>query len=177
MYPGARPVTARWVSSRNLNSTRPAICSQWHFNNSGVTWLYFIAPPIKRAAQFCTFWSRCICFRGSRYSSALPTSSLRVTNTCMTCSVAAAVRYRLILEMLRRWNIADLHTAVTCDSQHHTGHQDYKHCESPWPNSHPHASLTAWFSLAVFQSFNSKEFVFIHILSRVNVLLKGLNMV
>ena len=39
-----------------------------------------------------------------------------VTHACMTYSVAAAVRYRLILNMLRRWNIADLHTAVTCDS-------------------------------------------------------------
>ena len=75
-----------------------------------------MTPSIKWAVQFCTFWSRCICFRCSRYSSALPTSSLFVTNAYMTCSVAASGRYSLILEVLRRWNIADLHTAVTCDS-------------------------------------------------------------
>ena len=71
-----------------------------------MTHLYFIELSIKRAAKFCRFWSHCICFRGSRCSSALPTSSLLVTNACMNCSVAAAVRYCVILEMLRRWNIA-----------------------------------------------------------------------
>ena len=148
MYPSAWPVSARWVSSRILNSTRTAIGSQCNVTSSGIAWIYFMVPSIRRAAQFCTFWSHCICFRGSGYSSALPTSSLLVTNACVTCSVAAAVRYRLILEMLRRWNIADWHKAVT-SSQYQTGHQNYKHCESPWPNSHPHATLAAWASLAV----------------------------
>ena len=169
MFPGAWSVSVRWVRSRFLSSTHTAIGSQCNFISSGVAWLYFTAPSIKRAAQFSTFWSRCICLRGSRYSSALPTPSLLVTHAYMTCSVAAAVRHRLVLEMLRRRNTADLHTTITCDSivisasswtpRHHYGHR-----ESPWPNSHQHATLATWYSLAVFESFNFKEFVFIHIL-------------
>ena len=54
--------------------------------------------------------------RGSRYSSALLTSSVHLTNPRMTCSVAAAVRCRLILEMLQKLSIADLHAPVTWDS-------------------------------------------------------------
>ena len=46
----------------------------------------------------------------------LSISSLLVTNAWTIGSVAAAVRYRLILEMLRRWNMADLHATVTWDS-------------------------------------------------------------
>ena len=74
----AWPVSARWESSRILNSTCTGIAIECNFICSGVAWLYCMAPSIKRAAQFCTFWSSSICFRGSRYSSVLPTARLSI---------------------------------------------------------------------------------------------------
>ena len=121
-------------------------------------------------------WSRCIFFRGSRYSNALPTSSLLVTNACMTCSVAAAVRYCLILEMLRWWNIADLHTAVTCDSIVISASNWTPKLQTLWvtltkQSPTRNACSLIFFSCwaetititSVFESINFKEFVFIHI--------------
>ena len=65
-----------------------------------------MAQSIKRAAQWYSF----------QLKQCIATSSLLVTNACVTCSVTAVVRYLVVLEMLRRWNIADVHTAVICDS-------------------------------------------------------------
>ena len=147
-----------------------------------------MAPSIKLAAQFCTLWSRGICFRGSRCTGALPTSSLLVTNACMIVSVAAAVRYCLVLEMLQRWNIADLHTAVTCDSIAISASNWTPRLRTLWVTLTKQTSTRKAYSwiffncwaepntiISVFESFNFKGFVFIAILnafnSRVNVIL------
>ena len=112
-------------------------------------------------------------FRGSRFSFALPTSSLFLINACMACSVAAAIGYRLLLEMLRRSNIA----AVTCDSIVISTSNWTPRLRTLWVTLTKQSPTRKAYSFiiftcraepnnvtSVFESFNFREFVFIHTL-------------
>ena len=75
-------------------------------------WLYLLDLNTILAAQFNTHWSRSNKYLGTLYSKELQYSTFDVMKACTRDFVVS--RNFLILDMLRKWKNADLHTAVAC---------------------------------------------------------------
>ena len=102
-YLGARPWTALKVRRRILNSILYPIVSQCNSFRTGVMWSYFLVPVSRRAAAFCTPWSRFSIVEGRPASRLLQKSILEVIKEWIRLSAAERVRSDLMAGISRSW--------------------------------------------------------------------------
>ena len=128
-----------------------------------------MATSIKRAAQFCTYWSSCIWFTGDRYNSALSTSSLLVKHACMTCSAAARSipsDPRVVAEVEHCWLAYNshmrLHQSPTRNACSSISFSCWTHTHRLFTHTRTHARTHA--RTHVWMSVRAHARVYIHII-------------